>query len=732
MAVGMPGSLPRVRTHAVVGTYTASEALAIMLEGTGLEAVRLGDTTFRLQRASVAARPSAPARGARAPELDEVIVTGAKRGQSLRTVPNSIQVFAGDSLANTVAPDGSATAALLDVTTSSTNLGPGRDRQFIRGVADSAFLGPSQATVSIQFDEARATFDGPDPDLRLLDIEQVEVLKGPQGPLYGSGALGGVYHIVPRRPDLWRNDLRAAVHTTSVAQGELAGGADLMWNVVPVPGRLALRGVAYALRDPGWINNTDGRINANATDTRGARLALAAALPADWTLDVQGVAQLMSTDDSQYLLTSGDSLQRSGVLPEPRDNDFYLGAVTARGKIFGHDALVTVNGVHHEANAMLDASAAAGVWGESAPLRYNDRRHYRIANQEARIWSSGEGRMDWLVGVSRLVSTSNSTGLLEPEAVAAREVLSLVERVHETALFGELSVPVAGGWHATPGLRLFRNSVRNASAGAEGDPDLQRNAVQTSLTPSFSLDWQAPDEGRFYYLRYARAIRAGGLNPAGSAEDLRFRSDKLSNLDLGFRLQRPGHALELQAVAFATRWQHIQSDYLLSNGLVGTRNVGNGSNFGLEATLRWPLASQWAVEGAATLQHARLSDPLVPAVDDPRLPVVPDVRLHGSVARSFGFGTWQGTLRTNVDYFGSSHLSFEQALDRRTAAFATVGAGLDLQHGGLAFALRVTNLLDSRADTYSFGNPFSVGSTEQHTPVRPRAVSLSIGWSMRP
>ncbi len=733
VSVGMQGNLPRVRTHAVAGTFTAQQALALMLEGTGLEVQRLGAATFRLRRATTAtAASAAPARSQQVPELDEVIVTGAKRGQSLRTVANSIQVFSGEALAASAPPDGSAAAALLDVTTSSTNLGPGRDRQFIRGVADSAFLGPSQATVSLQFDETRATFDGPDPDLRLLDIEQIEVLKGPQGPLYGSGALGGVYRIVPRRPDLWGNDFRGQVHSTTVARGELVAGGDLMWNLALVPGRLAMRGVAYALTDPGWINNADGRVNANSTDTHGGRLSVAAALPADWTLELQGVAQQMSTRDSQYLLVSGHTLQRSGVLPEPRDNDFYLGALTARGRMFGHAALVTVSGVRHEANAILDASAAADVWGESAPLRYSDRREYHIANQEARVWSSGEGRIDWLVGASRILSTSKTRGLLEPESAAAREVLSLSERVDETALFGEMSVPFAERWRATPGLRLFRNSVRDVSAGAEGDPDQQRNAVQYSLTPSFSLDWQTPDAGRFYYLRFARAVRAGGLNPAGTGEDLRFRADKLSNLDLGFRRQHPGRALELQTVVFATRWQHIQSDYLLENGLVGTRNVGNGSNFGVEVTLRWSLASQWMLEGAGTLQHARLFDPLVDVVEDARLPVVPDVRLHGAVARTFALGTWQGSVRTSIDYFGSSHLSFEPALDRRTGAFATMGAGLDLRRGGLSLALRVTNLLDSRADTYSFGNPFSVTTTDQHTPVRPRAVSLTMGWSMRP
>jgi iron complex outermembrane recepter protein len=322
--------------------------------------------------------------------------------------------------------------------------------------------------------------------------------------------------------------------------------------------------------------------------------------------------------------------------------------------------------------------------------------------------------------------------MLEHEAAAARQVQALSARIEELALFGELSVPFADRWRATPGLRLFRNTIRNASTGEEVDEELLRNSVQTSLTPSFSLDRSSNDAERFYYLRYARAIRAGGLNPASTEEDPRFRADKLSNVDLGFRLQRPDNSLTLQAAAFATNWQHIQSDYLLPNGLVGTRNAGDGSNFGVEVNLRWLPAQLWTLEGAATVQRARLYHALVVVGHDPRLPVVPDIRLHGAVARSFAAGGWQGKVRTGVDLFGSTRLSFEQALDRRTGAYATVGAGLDLSRGGLDVALRVTNLLDSRADTYSYGNPFSVGSTDQHTPVRPRMVSLSIGWSIRP
>jgi hypothetical protein len=82
-----------------------------------------------------------------------------------------------------------------------TGEGSGHGRMFLRGVADSPFGGKSQSTVAVLLDDARLTYVAPDPDIRLVDVERVEVLKGPQGSLYGSGALGGIYRIVTRRAD---------------------------------------------------------------------------------------------------------------------------------------------------------------------------------------------------------------------------------------------------------------------------------------------------------------------------------------------------------------------------------------------------------------------------------------------------------------------------------------------------------------------------------------------------
>src|SRR3546814_5101990 len=83
---------------------------------------------------------------------------------------------------------------------SSTHLGPGRNKLFIRGIADSSFTGPTQSTVGQYFGDIRLSYNAPDPDLRLYDIDNVEILEGPQGTLYGAGSLGGIIPVRSESP----------------------------------------------------------------------------------------------------------------------------------------------------------------------------------------------------------------------------------------------------------------------------------------------------------------------------------------------------------------------------------------------------------------------------------------------------------------------------------------------------------------------------------------------------
>ena len=321
------------------------------------------------------------------------MVTATKRSQDFRTVPLSMTVISGDDIDAGLLPGGSRAAHLHDAATSSTNLGPGRERQFIRGIADSPFLGPSQATVSVQFDDARATYDAPDPDLVLLDIEQVEILKGPQGPLYGTGALGGVFHIVPRRPDLDKAHWQAALQAQQVQSGGAGLGADLVVNAPLVAGRTGLRAVMYATTRAGLDRQRRRRVPTPTTRASvGGRLALRTLLPADWTLDLQGVAQNSQT--ARFAVRDGSPglAVAAECCPSRTTMISTSASATAQGRWLGRNALVTSSVVSHESDGLLDASAAAGQWGESAPLRYQDRRRYRLVNEEVRLWSDADAR----------------------------------------------------------------------------------------------------------------------------------------------------------------------------------------------------------------------------------------------------------------------------------------------------------------------------------------------------
>jgi outer membrane receptor protein involved in Fe transport len=727
LSVGMPGNMPRPNTRGLSGRLTPQAALERLLAGTGLRAIRIGDGSFLLELAAPGASdPNLAPVASDSFALQEVVVTAAKREQDWRTVPIPMTVISEEDLALGPMPGGSRSALQLDAATSSTNLGPGRERQFIRGVADSPFLGPSQATVSVQFDDARATYDAPDPDLILLDVARVEILKGPQGPLYGTGALGGVYHIVPRRPDLERFSLTSGLQMQQVASGATSAGGDLVLNLPLVANRLAVRGVVYATTDPGWIDNIGARSNANDTQIRGARLALRSELSNDWTLQLQGVGQSSKTADSQYVNDSAHQVQRAGITPEPRDNDFYLGMATAQGRLWGMNSLLTASFVRDSSDGTLDASGSASEWGVAAPVSYSDTRSYRLFNQEVRFWSDKSTRVSWLGGLSYMSARSDLLGALEAATMPSREVLRLAQRVGEAAAFGEASIPLYTSFRATAGLRVFRSQIENeAHANTledEGDFTLY------SATPSLSLDWRSTDERRFAYLRFARAVRPGGLN-LDAAQLRRFDADELSNLDLGMRWLLDEDALSIDSALFVTDWTHIQSDYLLTNGLVGTRNVGSGRVIGLETSGKWKLDDNWRLEAGFTVQHARLHTAAVADEDDERLPVVPDLRARAAIAREFSLGSWSLQVRADLRYTGSSRLSFEPALDRKTDGYVLADIGARLQRGAQTWSLQVRNLFDSEADTFAYGNPFSIRTRSQFTPLVPRSITLGLSYS---
>lgn len=725
IAVGFEGRLPDVRSRPVSGRLTAEQALAKLLEGTGLKAQRLSSTTFRLIRAEKPVprhrmeRPAPPAPGGTV----DIIVTGTKREESLASLPISIAIAqAPGERSGMLLPGTADVARQLDGLTL-TNLGPGRNRQFIRGVADSPFNGNSQSTVAILVNDARATYNAPDPDLRLVDVERVELLKGPQGSLYGTGTLGGVFHIVTRAPDAAGFAAMAGVGGSVATHGAVGGSVEAMVNLPLVTDRLALRGVAYAAREPGWID-TAGRGDSNRGEVSGVRLALRA-LPGDWTIDLNGMVQMQDVADSQYVYVR-HRLDRPAQPAEPHDNDFTMAALRVAGKLGDADLVYAGNWVDHDVSSTLDASAvSASAFGVPAPALYVEQRRNRLFDQEIRLSRTDGHGLSWLAGLSFMDVRNHLLGTIQgaTDVTAATGIQGVVE----ISAFGDIHVPLSRALSVNVGGRLFHSRIEEERGAKRARVEV--GVSRSGFTPALALSWQAGGSD-FLYLRYAGALRPGGLTQtsAGSAE--RFESDELQTFEAGWRHSASAR-LTINADAFLTTWSHMQSDYLLSNGLIGTRNVGDARIHGAELSVDWTPARDWALTAGLVAQSALLTRTSDGAeIEDRRLPVIPDWTVRLGLSRSFDLLGWSGSAGARFTYISRSRLSFDPGLDRRMGDYALADADLLLRKGAWGVRLSGSNLFDCKADSFAFGNPFSLGNGQQYTPLRPRqwTVSFTKSW----
>ena len=279
IAVSDP-ALRRIRVRGLKGRYTLRAGLGRLLRGSGYD-FRISDGSVvelvprsapRADRppppaSASAPRPSPPA----PPRARTIIVTATKQDAALADYPGSVHVAElgeAESLRRGAKGSEVLLRELPNLTT--TDLGSGRNKIFIRGIADSSFNGQTQATISQYLGESRLIYSAPDPDLALYDVERVEVLEGPQGTLYGAGSLGGVIRLVPRAPLARVTELIGSIALSTTAS-EVGGDAALVANV-PLGDTAALRVVGYVIRRPGYIDDLQrGLADINRTNVSGLR-----------------------------------------------------------------------------------------------------------------------------------------------------------------------------------------------------------------------------------------------------------------------------------------------------------------------------------------------------------------------------------------------------------------------------------------------------------------------------
>lgn len=720
---GAEGALPPVRVPALRGRMSVEAALRRLLASTALEAVPAGANLWRLRTRARPAAPAPPPMPAQ-PQgpLPDIVVTASKQAVPYAAYPGSVVKIdlarEGHGQGET---DMSGTLVAGAPSLSSTNLGPGRNKLFVRGVADSSFNGPTPATVAQYFGEARINYDAPDPNLNLYDVGQVEILEGPQGTLYGSAAIGGIMRLLPNGPVLGETSGSAEAGILATQKGGIGGDAAAMLNL-PLAPDIAVRAVGYSVLNPGYIDDAGrGLRDVNRTLSYGGRLALRYDPAPGVSIEAGGVYQDLDSRDGQYAELGLPPLTRSSTIAQPFDNDFRLGYAVVRAPLWGASLVSSTSYVRQELRTQFDATPRFTV-----PAAFIEDLGLSVLSHETRITGGDPHATHWLLGLSGLLSTTNVRRQLGPlDALVQITGVRNIER--EAALFGEATIPLFAGVSATLGARVNYDEAKGRVLDEKVARDAEPRRLNWRFLPKAALSW-TPAEHWLVFAHYQEGFRPGGLSITSPTTADKFLSDAVWTLEGGFRAGIPDRdRLSGSVTVSRTRWQRIQADLIDATGLPYTSNIGDGTIDSIEASAEWQATGSLALEGALYLNRADLDRQSAPAdaAADRDFPNIPEAGGRAAIRyqRSLGSGI-DISARAAIRYVGRSYLGVSPPLDLRQGRYAIGDAQLRVGRQAYGVRLSIDNLFNVRANRFSYGNPFSVADGRQITPLRPRTFRI--------
>ncbi|MBZ6377850.1 MULTISPECIES: TonB-dependent receptor [Pacificimonas] len=713
-----------------------SKALVRLLAGLPVRIVQVGERAWRIEADPGTLNRSPVARQMQIETASQIqlasaapiTITASKRGLTFANYAGPAVVL-GESETEFFNA-GTGTDAIVDrvATIASTHGGSGRNKLFIRGIADSSFLGPTQATVGQYLGDTRLNYNAPDPDLMLYDISRIEILEGPQGTLYGAGSLGGVIRVVPNAPDPGELALKANGGASLTQHGDPGGDLGAAFNLPIATGGAAVRVVGYGAIEGGYIDDTGRQLeDINRVETYGGRASLRWTPSANWVVDVSGAFQTLDARDSQFADRDAPPWTRESAVSQGYSSDFVLADLTITGN-WGDISLVSSTGVvRQNRDEQYDASPPDGP---SAVFLQSSES--LLLTTENRISKDMNGGFGWVAGLSLLrneVSTTRSSFA----ANLSSSLTGVENDVEEATLFAEGSVEPADGLVLTAGGRATyaRLTGRGRNVASQFIVEAAEAAAareETTFLPSVGLLYRATGDVSLF-ARYQEGFRPGGLAVRNQFVQ-RFKNDRVATVEAGLRVSAPH--LSFSATLAHTDWDDIQADIILVGGFPTTANIGDGRLDSLDLRGEWQPLRGLSLSGGLFLNDSEVTEPAADLrlANDARLPNVADLGAQARVA-------YEAPLRDGVrlnaalaaHYVGSSQVGLPGMADQPQGDYAEAEIHIRLGTDNHGISLGVTNLFDTAANRFSVGTPFTLDHRAQVTPLRPRTVRLGFDAS---
>lgn len=500
--------------------------------------------------------------------LTEIIVTATKTGNlSAQSAPFAIQAVGEDQMARDQMQgfdDYSKTIAGL----AALNKGPDQTQIIIRGITAGrvSHAEPQNGSTSgLYLDETPVAANGFNPDIDLFDVNRLEVLKGPQGTLFGSGAMSGAIRLITNEVDLHGTGGVASIDGAAIDHGSADYGAHGVINVPIIDDVLGVRASAYYDHGGGYIKNVyDDRSDYNDYNKSGGRLK------AQWDatdslvvkasvlyqkLDASGRPQMFMPGDSavtafspgvpvaapgENLLITGD-YQTAKFTPDPFTDKLALTNVLVEESLGSLKLVSSTSYFNRQIDNLLDdtyrtrlhfgATEVDGVTPLISPFP-NDT-DINDVSQEFRVSQKRDNGLTWVTGVYfenhaiHYVSSVPTPGM---DALAISFGLppasgfgampnsefdgNEVDTQKQYAVFGETTIPLASKWELIAGLRWFHykqdSYLRYAGIANDGVTEKDASLSESGSTPKVELAYHPINEAMIY-AQAAKGFRLGGV-----------------------------------------------------------------------------------------------------------------------------------------------------------------------------------------------------------------------------
>lgn len=591
--------------------------------------------------------------------IQQVIVTAQKRAQSTIDVPQSMSVVTGETLEKQQAVTFADYLKLvpgLQLVQST----PGAARLVLRGLD----TGGVASTVAVYVDETPfgsssglvngAVLAG---DFDTFDMSRIEVLRGPQGALYGASSLGGLLKFVTNLPELDGVKVRARAGLASVAGGGMTYRTNVMANV-PISEHVAVRVSGTGRKESGFIDSigtagSDIQSDINKSSSYGGRASLLYRPNKDFSLRLSAISQNIEADapgvvesDPVTLETRYGRQTQSQFIPQLRNTSYRVYNGTVNWGL-GFANLTSSTSYSTQKQEIRDdatfnlSGLIAGAFKTPNELYLGQDTNSKKFTQELRLTSNQPGMVDWLAGAyytdedglifQRYVAVT--PGTLSPiTALPKLAEVNLASTYREYAAFANATLHLGKRFDLDVGARYSRNKQHanqvTDGALAGGKADNKANSSESVFTyaiaPKFKIDTRTS-----VYARLAKGYRPGGPNvlppsaPTGTPGT--YESDTVRSYELGYKTISAGGMLSFDVSAFHIKWEDIQLLAVVNGFGVNTNGVGATSD-GVEFTATVRPAKGWRISANGAYNNARLdgsTSPLVGGAKDDRLPFSP-------------------------------------------------------------------------------------------------------------